>query len=87
MLKIMTLCKVYWMSANDLCAFYCLSYKNEERKTALADRFSQLNINVAFYNNKTHMTNTWVCDKIHIFRIFPLFRHYLTLKAKTLKVG
>lgn len=50
MLKIMTLCKVYWMSANDLCAFYCLSYKNEERKTALSNRFSQLNINVEFYD-------------------------------------
>lgn len=38
------------MSANDLCAFYCLSYKNEERKSALASRFSQLNINVEFYD-------------------------------------
>ena len=38
------------MSANDLCAFYCLSYKNEERKTALANRFAQLNINVEFYD-------------------------------------
>jgi len=36
--------------ANDLCAFYCLSYKNEERKTALSQRFSQLNINVDFYD-------------------------------------
>ena len=36
--------------ANELCAFYCLSYKNEERKTALANRFSQLNINVEFYD-------------------------------------
>lgn len=36
--------------ANDLCAFYCLSYKNEERKTALTDRFNQLNINVTFYD-------------------------------------
>jgi GR25 family glycosyltransferase involved in LPS biosynthesis len=36
--------------ANELCAFYCLSYKNEERKTALARRFSQLNINVEFYD-------------------------------------
>jgi hypothetical protein len=36
--------------ANELCAFYCLSYKNEERKTALANRFSQLNINVVFYD-------------------------------------
>ena len=38
------------MSANDLCGFYCLSYKNEERKTALKNRFSQLNINVEFYD-------------------------------------
>ena len=38
------------MSANDLCAFYCLSYKNEERKTALKNRFSQLDINVEFYD-------------------------------------
>jgi len=38
------------MSANDLCAFYCLSYKNEERKTALKNRFSQLGINVEFYD-------------------------------------
>jgi GR25 family glycosyltransferase involved in LPS biosynthesis len=36
-------------SANDLCAFYCLSYKNEERKTALTQSFSQLNINIEFY--------------------------------------
>ena len=38
------------MSANDLCAFYCLSYKNEERKTALKNRFSQLDINIEFYD-------------------------------------
>jgi hypothetical protein len=36
--------------ANDLCAFYCLSYKNEERKTAIAERFAKLNIDVNFYD-------------------------------------
>lgn len=35
--------------ANNLCAFYCLSYKNEERKQVLSHSFSQLNINVEFY--------------------------------------
>ncbi len=35
---------------SDLCAFYCLSYKNEKRKTALKNRFVQLNIDVEFYD-------------------------------------
>jgi GR25 family glycosyltransferase involved in LPS biosynthesis len=36
--------------ANDQCAFYCLSYKNEKRKTALANRFAELGIEVEFYD-------------------------------------
>jgi len=38
------------VGANDLCAFYCLSYNNEERKSAISERFEQLNIDVKFYD-------------------------------------
>jgi hypothetical protein len=41
----------------------------------------------AFYYYKTHMTNTWVCDEMANFAMFPLFRHYLTLEGKTDKVS
>ncbi len=37
-------------SVNDICSFYCLSYKNEQKKINMSNRFSQLNINVEFYD-------------------------------------
>ena len=36
--------------ANERCAFYCLSYKNEERKSEMIRRFNQLNLDINFYD-------------------------------------
>ena len=38
------------LNTNNLYTFYCLSYKNEERKTVLIERFNKLNINITFYD-------------------------------------
>ena len=37
------------MNANEICDFYCLSYKNEERFKRMKNRFTILNINCKFY--------------------------------------
>lgn len=36
------------MNANDICDFYCLSYKNEKRLERMKRRFNSLNINCKF---------------------------------------
>ena len=41
----------------------------------------------AFYKHKTHMTNTWVCDKMSDFAIVPLFRHNVMLEGKKGKLS
>ena len=33
------------------------------------------------------MTNTWVCDKMLVFAMFPLFRHNVMLEGKKGKVS
>ncbi len=37
-------------SANNVCSFYCLSFNNIERKTHMKNRFTQLNLDVHFYD-------------------------------------
>jgi hypothetical protein len=34
---------------NELCAVYCLSYNNQERKLSMENRFKELNINATIY--------------------------------------
>jgi GR25 family glycosyltransferase involved in LPS biosynthesis len=47
---------------SDSCAFYCLSYKNVTRKTAMSKRFEQLNINVNFYEGVDFNDPRLICE-------------------------
>jgi GR25 family glycosyltransferase involved in LPS biosynthesis len=65
---------------NEKCSFYCLSYKNEERKANVLNKFNELNINVEFYEgvgfddnrlsipliHKDELKNIWSCMYGHL---------------------
>jgi hypothetical protein len=47
---------------SEICEFYCLSYKNEERRIAVQNSFNQLNLRVNFYDGVDETTDCRILE-------------------------